>query len=310
MNPDNKESNSKRGSTASRRIATLSSIHQDSDHDDNDGADFFVGGSKGSGLVVQGGDSNDQDSSDFVQGAMRRMAQLASSQNSTGSNFTGPAYSLTNSGDASSADSEVVSREAIFYRNGFLIQGGAKSQRDNDSVFYPYSEPHNQELVQSILSGHVPHEIFNVRHGQKFDLHIIQRIEQDYLQTTQNIPFHGTGYRLGAVTNLSNVAPSSLAQSTLQLDSLNSQAPMTRLQIRLMDGTRIVGHFNMTHTIRDIYRFLDLNRPGASPVNSATLSRSYLLQVSVPSQRILNNMDQTIQESGLDKTTIIQRPLG
>ena len=43
---------------------------------------------------------------------------------------------------------------------------------------------------------------------------------------------------------------------------MNEALPTTSLQLRLSDGSRVVGRFNLTHTVGDIRRFIASVRPG------------------------------------------------
>lgn len=38
--------------------------------------------------------------------------------------------------------------------------------------------------------------------------------------------------------------------------NLNAEAPLTTVQIRLADGSRLAAQFNLTHTVSDIRRFI------------------------------------------------------
>lgn len=43
------------------------------------------------------------------------------------------------------------------------------------------------------------------------------------------------------------------AKEKLKLDS---SAPVTTIQVRLADGTRLAGQFNLTHTVADIQEYI------------------------------------------------------
>jgi UBX domain-containing protein 1 len=75
--------------------------------------------------------------------------------------------------------------------------------------------------------------------------------------------------------------------------------PMTSVQIRLHDGTRLVAKFNHTHTVGDLRGFVD----AALPKRVA-----YQLQTTLP-VRVLADESQTLQEAGLLGSTVVQRPL-
>ena len=71
---------------------------------------------------------------------------------------------------------------------------------------------------------------------------------------------------------------------------------------------RLVGRFNLTHTIRDIRYFIELNT--SDSLYSGTASPSYILQTPTPhNMRVLSNSDETIKEGNLAQATVIVRPL-
>lgn len=71
------------------------------------------------------------------------------------------------------------------------------------------------------------------------------------------------------------------------------------LQLRLLDGTRMVVRFNNDHTVADVRSFIDAARPGSS--------ENYLLQtVGFPPEK-LTNLAQTIEAAGLRNAVIIQK---
>lgn len=104
-------------------------------------------------------------------------------------------------------------------------------------------------------------------------------------------PFSGSGQRLGSPTpgapssaSTQPAAPaaassaSSATSSTPKVDLDESQPTLT-LQIRLGDGTRLQSRFNTTHTIGDVYNFVN-----ASNVQST--QRSFALMTTFPSKEL------------------------
>lgn len=99
--------------------------------------------------------------------------------------------------------------------------------------------------------------------------------------------------RTSAATSL-NVAPS-LSTGLVVDDSL----PITSLQLRLADGTRMVSRFNHHHTIRDIRGFIDASRPSGA--------RNYQLQTMGFPPKQLAELDQTIEQAGIANSVVIQK---
>ena len=69
---------------------------------------------------------------------------------------------------------------------------------------------------------------------------------------------------------------------------IDDSQPTLTLQIRLGDGTRLQSRFNTTHTIGDVYSFVDR----ASP---ASTGRLYALLTTFPSKE-LDNRDAILGE--------------
>jgi UBX domain-containing protein 1 len=127
-----------------------------------------------------------------------------------------------------------------------------------------------------INTGHAPLHILNVEHGQEVDVEVHAHKDEDYKKPKKKyVPFSGSGNRLGSPTPGASTAASSMAatpssstaastststgsaQPTVDVDS---STPQLSLQIRLGDGTRLSSRFNTTHTIGDVYDFVNRAR--------------------------------------------------
>lgn len=71
------------------------------------------------------------------------------------------------------------------------------------------------------------------------------------------------------------------------------------LQLRLLDGTRMVARFNTTHTVADIRGFIDAARPGSTG--------PYQLQTMGFPPVKLTDSKQTIEGAGLLNAVVIQK---
>ena len=131
-------------------------------------------------------------------------------------------------------------------------------------------------------------------------------------------PFSGGGQRLGSptpgvsTTNASAQTPSAatLAQvpSSATTSSteptgpaINEAEPVITLQIRLGDGTRLPARFNTTHTIGDVYDFVN-------SASAASRAASWVLMTTFPSTEL---SDKVKKLGDLSETkrggTVIQR---
>lgn len=173
-----------------------------------------------------------------------------------------------------------------------------------------YDDPANQEVLRAIQSGRAPLSLMNVEPGQPADVNVFRRLDEDYVQPKKkHAPFSGHGNRLGSPTpgessgSSAPVAPVSAPVARTQPSAPTVQVdpavPSTTLQIRLGDGTRLVSRFNHTHTVGDVYSF----------VNSSSLesrSRNYVLQTTFPNKE-LSNHEQTIKDAGLVNAVVVQK---
>jgi len=163
---------------------------------------------------------------------------------------------------------------------------------------YRYDDPANARTLELINSGHAPLEILNVERGQEVDVEVRPHKDEDYVRPKSKYkPFSGSGPRLGSptpgVAATPAAAPAAASATTVGSSSaaaapkveVNDSAPTVTLQIRLGDGTRLQSRFNTTHTIGDVYGFVD----AASP---ASTQRAYALMTTFPSTELADKKVQ------------------
>ena len=78
---------------------------------------------------------------------------------------------------------------------------------------------------------------------------------------------------------------------------VNSQAPSTKINIRLHNGDSIVQEFNLTNTLNDIFTFVKRVAP---------VSGSFQLIEGFP-PKPLTDMNKTIDELKISGSTLTQR---
>lgn len=91
-------------------------------------------------------------------------------------------------------------------------------------------------------------------------------------------------------------ANESLARTQLNVDTNN---PVTTIQIRLADGQNIREQFNLTHTVGDIRRFITTMRPQYA-------AQDFTLSTTYPTKELTEDK-KTIEEAGLKNSAIMQR---
>lgn len=126
----------------------------------------------------------------------------------------------------------------------------------------------------------------------------------------RHLPFGGVGRTLGSSSSTSEAGgepiQTTVAGTTPSTGSLPSMGlvvdesqPVTSIQLRLADGTRMVSRFNYHHTIGDVRGFIDASRPGGA--------RSYQLQTMGFPPTKLTDLDQTIEQAGIANSVVIQK---
>ncbi|CAK1365535.1 unnamed protein product [Cercospora beticola] len=162
----------------------------------------------------------------------------------------------------------------------------------DDGPLLRFDDPANEHIMTEINQGRAPKALLDVQPDQEVDLNLDPHKGENYVAPKPKYkPFGGSGQRLGSPTPaLASSSAASASTSRAPAAAASSQAkpeemtvdesqPTLQLQIRLGDGTRLASRFNTTHTIGDVYDFV--NR--ASP---ASQQRSYVLQTTFPSKEL------------------------
>ncbi|KAK6514085.1 hypothetical protein TWF506_008510 [Arthrobotrys conoides] len=289
------------------------------DSDEEGGQDMFAGGEK-SGLAVENPNKPGQRGLDSVRNILKQAQEGSRARQqqqddddedeAPASRFTGRGMTL-GSDDAPSQVVEdptadilrappKVTRNLYFWRDGFSVE---------DGPLLRYDDPAHQETLRGIEAGRAPLHLMGVLPGQPTDVNVHRKMDEDYVPPKKKfVPFGGSGQRLGAPTPGFDSAPASSSASAAvtapvqpapQTVTVDSSAPTTSVQIRLGDGTRLVSRFNHTHTVGDIYAFVNAS-------NTASRSRNYVLQTTFPPKE-LKEMDQILKDAGLLNAVVVQK---
>ncbi|KAJ7627054.1 SEP domain-containing protein [Roridomyces roridus] len=268
----------------------------DDDAEDDQPQTYFAGGER-SGISLQNPDRRD-----LVSGLLRRAeeqgASAPESSQSHSTAFSGGGHTLGGSviaGDNVEPEGEPVTRRLTFWRQGFTVEDGELMR---------YDDPANAEVLALIDAGHAPPSILNVQVGQRVDVQVSKRTEEDYVPPKPK-PFHGTGNRLGAPTPTAATEVPRVAAAARESASITTRfavdqtLPTTSVQIRLADGTRLVCRMNLTHTVLDLRNFINAARP-------ENLVRPYTIGTTFPN-RTLEDDAATIENAGLKNSVVVQR---
>ncbi|KAJ7154922.1 SEP-domain-containing protein [Mycena crocata] len=196
-------------------------------------------------------------------------------------------------------DEETAVRRLTFWRDGFTVEDGPLMR---------YDDPANADVLAAIHAGHAPPSILNVHPGQRVDVQVTKRTDDDYVPPKPR-PFQGSGNRLGAPvpadtttrasSNAGSGASTQEPTSITPRFAVDQSLPTTSVQIRLADGTKIVCRMNLTHTVLDLRNFLNAARP-------ENLTRSYSIGTTFPN-RTLDDNAATIESAGLKNSVVVQR---
>ncbi|KAK6347078.1 hypothetical protein TWF696_007158 [Orbilia brochopaga] len=299
-------------------LGDLGSSGQDREDDDEDGhQDMFAGGEK-SGLAIENPGRPGNHGIDSVRNIIRQAQEARQhlheddDEPAPRSHFTGrgqtlgsddvPSQTIEDPNAEAAQPLPKVVRNLYFWKDGFSVEDGPLMR---------YDDPEHQETLRGIEAGRAPLHLMNVRQDQLTDVHVHRRMEENYAPPKKKFAaFEGTGQRLGAPTpgfdsavasSSSSAAPvaSAPVPPAPQAVAVDSSQPSTSLQIRLGDGTRLVSRFNHSHTISDVYAFVNA-------ANTASRSRNYVLQTSFPPKE-LKEMDQSLKDAGLLNAVVVQK---
>ncbi|RDW78275.1 SEP-domain-containing protein [Coleophoma crateriformis] len=273
--------------------------HDDDDSDDSDYTpegqprDLFAGGEK-SGLAVQ--DPNRKNDprkvvDDIIKKARANAARTGGEPAAAApSRFRGSGQTL--GGDdtpsqvipdpqASTAQpGPVQTRILHLWEDGFSIDDGPLRRFD---------DPQNAADLQMIRQGRAPLHLMGVRSDQPVDVQL-HKHEDKYKEPPKVYkPFGGSGHRLGSPTPGGSsmsaapaAAPTPSAPSASSAPSapeveIDSSQPTITLRIQMADGSRLPARFNTSHTIGDVYGFVERAQPGSN-------SRPWVLATTFPNK--------------------------
>ncbi|EON70090.1 hypothetical protein W97_09356 [Coniosporium apollinis CBS 100218] len=267
--------------------------HNDDDDDDDNDQDFFTGGEK-SGLAVHNPKTPKEHMDRIVKKAREQMDNPSpeSDDEAPVSRFRGAGQTLGGDDTPShlipdpEADRprfrERAHRTLNLWRDGFSV---------DDGPLYRFDDPANAEALAMIHQGRAPLSLLNVEEGQPVELIVHPHTDQDYVPPKRKYkPFSGSGQRLGSPvpgasssaasgsgSRTAPAAPTSAGPAAPPSVNVNDSQPVVTLQIRLGDGTQLRSRFNTSHTVGDVYRFVD----AASP---ASMQRAYDLMTTFPNK--------------------------
>lgn len=176
-----------------------------------------------------------------------------------------------------------------FYRNGFVI---------DDRSLRSYDDPASQEFLRDISKGLIPRELEVEAQGRHMNIDLIDMKHEDYKEKPKPVNyFEGKGYSLDNEPESKTTNYIVSGQDVEYV--LDESKPKTSIQIRLHDGKKVVGKFNLDHTVKHLCSWIEKTQN--LPPNT-----KYELMHSFPPKPI-TNLDLTIKEAGLSGESIVQK---
>ncbi|XP_043582073.1 NSFL1 cofactor p47 [Bombus pyrosoma] len=292
------------------KFAMLSDLKdRESSPEDEEGQAFYAGGSEHTGQQILGPGKKKDIVSDMFKSCQRQSIAVEPkpSGQQRPNTFSGTGYKL----GQTSSDTEIVTATSSNHQqsNSGLIT--LKLWKDgftiNDSELRLYSDPENREFLETIKRGEIPAEIRQEIQGTEARLDMEDHHHEMYVPPKVKVKaFSGKGHMLGSPSpaTVGMTIPADLADQAAnesqakQKLNLDESKPVTTIQIRLADGTNVKAQFNLTHTINDLRQYIITMRPQYA-------MREFSLLTMYPTKEITE--DKTIEEAGLQNTTIIQR---
>ncbi|KAI9676376.1 MAG: hypothetical protein M1817_000533 [Caeruleum heppii] len=292
--------------TAKKKFATLGDLGQDSGHshsgghgnsdddddeDDDRKRDLFAGGGK-SALAVQDPADPRNHVKDILKKAKKRVPRPGGDEatdepprfRGAGQTLGGddtPSQVIPDPNASAEKPKETVTRTLHFWKDGFSIE---------DGHLYRFDDPANAAILRLIRTGRAPLDIMDVEPDQPVDVTVMPH-EEAYVQPKAKYkPFSSGGQRLGSPTPgasssstshnpaaasgaSTSVTPASTSGTNVNVDEAQ---PIVSLQIRLTNGSRLSSRFNASHTIGDVYSF----------VEASGAQGSWVLMTTFPSKEL------------------------
>ncbi|GBP50094.1 NSFL1 cofactor p47 [Eumeta japonica] len=299
------------------KFGTIDSLHQESSSDEEEGQAFYAGGSERSGQQILDPGKGRKDIVTEMFKSVRERGAVAfdddpgSTSRRQPSAFTGVGYRLGQTSDdheqvtPSSAreQDQVHSVRLRLYREGFTVDDGALRL---------YSDTNNAEFLACIRRGEIPPELSEAAGGGGAEVRVSledRRHEPCPRQPTKQRAFAGKGHLLGSPTppTVGATAPVAAdasdraaneraAQDAVRLDE---SQPVTAVQFRLADGSRLTGRFNHTHTVSHLRQYIVTAVP-------AYQLQEFILMTTFPSVELTDD-SATLAEAKLLNSVVVQR---
>ncbi|XP_049814906.1 NSFL1 cofactor p47 isoform X1 [Schistocerca nitens] len=301
------------------RFATVASLHKnDTSSDEEEGQAFYAGGSEHSGQQIVGPGKKKKDIvAEMFKSVQEHGAEVVDPRHPTPGQkqkFSGTGYRL----GQTSSDTQVVggaSRSSQNRHTEITLKLWREGFSIDDGPLREYTNPENREFLESVRRGEIPQELLREANGSEVHLNMEDHHHEDFVTSKPKVrAFTGKGHLLGSNT-AGDCSPSPATIGiTKPMDEKDREAneeqaktviavdqslPTTTVQIRLADGSRLVGQFNHSHTIGDVRRYIITARPQYE-------HQVFSLLTTFPSKQLDDNA-VTLKQAGILNAAILQR---
>ncbi|KNC52662.1 UBX domain-containing protein [Thecamonas trahens ATCC 50062] len=298
--------------------SSMAAGNGDGDDDGDDANEYYAGGER-SGVAVQGRPdkrSKRGEAADMMdafkalgakQGGSEDMDPAA--QPATTPAFAGTGFRLGNtvsgstplppptSAAAAAGPQGPIKKVVHMWANGFSV---------DDGPLRAFDLPANKTFLDQLKAGRMPSEWAAELRGREVAVSLMDHGPEEYKEPPKPkyVAFAGSGQTLGSsssvnvdMTPVASAPASSAAGAAVPAAiAVDDAKPTTQIQIRLASGERHSATFNTTHTVNDLYTYVQALSPGVT----------FVLRASFPPKPIAAS-DASLADAGLLKAAVIQR---
>lgn len=297
--------------SSSRRLHSLADYQkeQQSGDSEEEGQEFYAGGSEQSGEVILG--PGKKKAEDIVKnifqnarkhGAVETEAAGSSMKSSENSSyFSGSGYKLGETsedhqfiaGQEKPEENTQLNTVLKLWKDGFTV---------GDGPLRSYHDEENKEFLQAVVKGEVPQELLRMAKGGEVNVDMEDHKHEEYKPVKKKLAaFAGEGRALGSATPtvVSSYEPQATQSSAVDVSvDIDESLPITTVRIQLGDGRRVTQKFNHSHTIAQIYSFVRNYGNGSS--------RQFKLMTTFPNKELKEDAT-TLKDGNLLNAVIVQR---
>lgn len=193
------------------------------------------------------------------------------------------------------------------WRNGFTV-GDDPQLRDLNSQ-------EGRNFMETIGRGDVPPEIASQYSNGSIDINLINKVHEEFKPMRKVQAFSGEGHRLGVLapetqadaSGSTSVAAAAVpkgqdedrAQANKSSIVLDESQPVTVIQVRLADNSRLIVRANLTWTISDLLVYITEVRPDYA-------ATEFVLATTFPAKE-LTDVNETIADAKLANSSVVQK---